>query len=45
MGNKYYNLCREEKLAIDSYNNPNELLNQRSEILNVCRYKKKLATW
>ena len=39
-GNKYWRLCMEEKLAIASYNNPNELLNQRSEILNVCRLKK-----
>ena len=36
---KYYNFCLEEKLAIASYNNSNELLNQKSEILNVCRYK------
>ena len=37
---KYCNLCMEEKLAITSYNNPNELINQRSEMLNVCRHKK-----
>ena len=29
-----------EKLAIASYKNPNEFLNQRSEILNVRRHKK-----
>ena len=32
----------EEKLVIASYDNPNELLNQRSEIPDVCRHK--LAT-
>ena len=26
-GNKYCNLCMEEKFAIASYNDPNELLN------------------
>ena len=30
----------EEKRAIISYNNPNELIEQMSEILNVCRHKK-----
>ena len=39
-GDKYCNLCMEEKLAIVSNNNPNELLNPRSEILNICRHKK-----
>ena len=34
-GDKYWQLCMEEKLAIASYNNPNELYNQRSEILNI----------
>ena len=29
----------DEKLAIASYNNPYELLNQRLEVLNVCRHK------
>ena len=29
-----------EKLAIASYINPNQLNNQKSEILNVCRHKK-----
>ena len=38
-GDKYCFLCMEEKLAVVSYNNPNELLNQRSEILNFCRHK------
>ena len=33
-------LCMEEKLAIASHNRPNELLNQRSEILNVCWHRK-----
>ena len=37
---KYCNLCMEKKLGIASYNNPNELLNQKLEILNVCRHKK-----
>ena len=32
----------EEKLAIASNNNRNELLNQRLEILNVCRHEKAL---
>ena len=31
----------EEKLAIASYNNTAELLNQRSEKLNTYRHKKK----
>ena len=36
----------EEKLAIVSYNDPNELLNQRSEKFNVCWHKKKsLIIW
>ena len=34
MGDKYCNLCMEEKLALPSYKNPNELFNQRSEFLN-----------
>ena len=38
-GDKYCNLCMEEKLAITAYNNPNELLYQRLEILSVCRHK------
>ena len=36
-----YFLCMKEKFVIVSYNNPNELLNQRSEILNACRRYKK----
>lgn len=37
---KWYSLlCMEEKLAIDSYNKPKELLNQRSEIFDGCRHK------
>ena len=35
MDDEYSNLCMEMKLAIASDNNPNELLNQRLEILNV----------
>ena len=31
-GDRYSLLCMEEKLVIASYNNPSELLNQRSEI-------------
>ena len=38
-GNKYCNLCMEEKLAEAFYNNLNELINQRSEILNVFRHE------
>ena len=44
-GDRYWLLCIEEKLTIASYNNPNELLNQRSEILRACRHKKGLAPW
>ena len=33
-----------EKVAIVSYNNPNELLNQRLEILDICKLKKNLVT-
>ena len=43
-GNKYYHLWKEEKLVKASYNNPNTLFNQRSEILNFWR-QEKLATW
>ena len=39
-GDKYCNLRKEEKLARASDNNLNDLLNQRPEILNVCRHKK-----
>ena len=41
-GDKYWPLCLEEKIAIVSYNNPNELLTQRPEILNASKHKK---TW
>ena len=37
-GDEYCNLCMVEKLAIVSYNNPNELLNQRSEIVGRKRF-------
>ena len=37
-GIKYWLLCMEEKIAIASNNNLNELLNQRSEILYVSRH-------
>ena len=30
----------EEKLSIISYNNPKELLNHRSEVLNICKHRK-----
>ena len=39
-GDIYCNSCMEEKLALASFNNPNELIIQRSEILIVCRQKK-----
>ena len=39
-GHKYCHLCTEEKVVIASYNSPNKLLNQKSEIFNVCRHKK-----
>ena len=38
-GEKYFDLCLEEKLVIIFYN-PKELLNQRSKTLNVCRHNK-----
>ena len=41
-GDKYCNFCIKKKFTIDFYNNPNELLNQKSEIPNVCRQKKGL---
>ena len=34
-GDKYCDLCMGEKLAIAYYDNPNKLLYQKSEILNV----------
>ena len=30
----------EEKLNIISYNSPKELLNHRSEVLNICKHRK-----
>ena len=39
---KYCNLCMEDKLAIASYTYPNELHNERSEILNDYRPKNSL---
>ena len=41
--NKYCQLCIEEKLAIASCNHPNKLLNQKSEIVNTHKHKKKLV--
>ena len=38
-GNRYCNLCIEEKLALASHSNPNELPKEMSEILNVFRHK------
>ena len=38
-GDKYWQLCIKKKIGIASYNNPNKLPNQSSEILNVWRYK------
>ena len=34
-------LCLQEKLAIISYENPEDLLNKKSEILNKCRHASK----
>ena len=34
-GDRYWLLCTEEKLAIASYNKPNELLKKRSEIIDA----------
>ena len=39
-GEKHCNLCIEKKLDIASYNNPNELLDQRSEIFKFCKHNK-----
>ena len=36
---KYWQLFKEKKLGIASYNNPNKLPNQRSEILNISTHK------
>ena len=40
-GDKNCSLCMEEKLAVDSYINPDELLSQRLELLKVHRHKKR----
>ena len=40
VGDKHWNLCMEERLAIASYNIPIQLFNQKSEIVNVCRLNK-----
>ena len=40
-GDKYCHLCMEEKIAIVTFLNNRELLNQRSEVLNSCIHKKK----
>ena len=40
-GDTYYLRLKKEKLTIASYNNPNELVHQISEILNACLQKKK----
>ena len=37
---RYCKLCMEEKLTIATYNIPKELLNQRSELFNICRHRK-----
>ena len=34
-------LCLQEKLAIISYKNPDELLNKKSEIISKCRHASK----
>ena len=39
VGNKHCNLFMEEKFTVNSYDNSNQLLNQRWEIRNVCRHK------
>ena len=38
--------CMEEKLTIATYNKPKECLNERSEVFNICRHRKKwLISW
>ena len=37
---RYCKLCMEQKLIIAVYNRPKELLNQRSELSNICRQRK-----
>ena len=39
-GDRYCKLCMEEKLSIATYNKSKELLNQRSEIFNICTHWK-----
>ena len=39
-GDKYCNLCMEEKLAITSFNNTKEILYQKSEIFKDFRHEK-----
>ena len=34
-------LCLQEKLAIISYEKPEELLNKRSELISKCRHQNK----
>ena len=38
-GDKFCQFCTEEKLSIISYK-PKELLNHRSEVLNICKHRK-----
>ena len=38
-GDIYCKLCMEEKLTIATY----ELINQKAEIFNICRYRKNLV--
>ena len=40
-GGRYCKLRMEEKLTIPTYNKPKELLNQRSDIVDICRHRKK----
>ena len=42
-GDRYCKRCIEGKLTIATYNKPMELLNQRSEIFNIYRHRKKLV--
>ena len=39
-GDTFFQLCMEEKLSSISYNNPKELLDRISEILNICKHRK-----
>ena len=40
---RYCKLCKEGKLTIATYNRPKELLNQRSEVFNICRHREKMV--